>query len=451
MTTETLKCEPHGETTRLTCVDCERPICPKCFVRTQVGLKCGDCAKPAVETPAARSGIRARLPLLVGVAGLLLVVVAGALLWRSDGEATAPVVADPVGAWEARGDLSGIRGTTSAVVLDDGTVLVAGGGVSAIALENVERYDPDAGQWRSAAALEQPRRGHEAVLLPDGQVLVAGGFADGSPLEGVERYDPDADAWTTVAPMGTARLGHSLTLLDDGRVLAAGGAAPGAGGQVRPTDTAEIYDPAADAWEPVSSLGLARFEHTATLLPDGRVLLAGGMTDVDGTLEPVGSAELFDPAAGGFVSTNDLEDPRVNHRAVRLSDGAVLVIGGTGGPRGDTSLASVERFDPRRAEWSDAPPLSRARSAPSATALADGRVLVAGGELVQAGSRRSLTSAEVFAPGEDAWLPAGDMACPRSEHAAVLLGDGRVLALAGDAAFPGQAPSAQSCIDEYQP
>lgn len=94
------------------------------------------------------------------------------------------------------------------------------------------------------------------------------------------------------------------------------------------------------------------------------------------------------------------------------------------------------------------------RTGHSATRLDDGRILVAGGETVRRGERRSLTSGEVFefdrgASGE--WRSAGDMACPRSEQAAVLLGDGSVLVIAGDAAFPGQAPTAQSCVGRYQP
>jgi hypothetical protein len=145
---------------------------------------------------------------------------------------------------------------------------------------------------------------------------------------------------------------------------------------------------------------------------------------------------------------------RSNHAAVLLGDNAVVVSGGLGGEAGDQSLASSEVFDARAGTWTTSAPLGAARSGHTATALDDGRVLVAGGESVQRGSRRSLTSAEVFdfeAGPTGQWGPAGDMSCPRSEQAAVLLPDGSVLVVAGDAAFPGQAPIAQSCTERYVP
>ncbi|HEV2068467.1 MAG TPA: kelch repeat-containing protein, partial [Acidimicrobiales bacterium] len=150
----------------------------------------------------------------------------------------------------------------------------------------------------------------------------------------------------------------------------------------------------------------------------------------------------------------EMAEGRTNHAAALLDDGSVLVAGGAGGENADISLASVEVLNPRQGGWATVASLAEARTGHTATRLDDGRVLVAGGESARRGSRRSLASAEVFAPqatsgGE--WRPAGDMGCPRSEHAAVLLDDGSVLAVAGDAAFPGQAPAAQSCVARYRP
>lgn len=453
MATQTVRCERHGESTRLTCVDCGQPICPKCSVRTEVGLKCEGCAKPAVETPS--TARRSRVPLLLGGVGLVAVVVAGVLLWRSPDVGVAPVAAEPEGTWSQAAELGSIRGTTVALPLGD-TVLVAGGGVGAIPLDAAEIYDPGADEWRTTGTLQQARRGHEGVVLDDGRILIAGGFAEGTVMDTVEVYDPATGSWSSAAPMDSPRLGHTLTLLADGRVLAAGGTGPdgqsGAGGgqTLRPQSSAEVYDPASDSWQSTRPMGAARFEHTATLLGDGRVLIAGGLGPDGDELVALASAEMYDPAAGTFLGTNAMADGRANHSAVALSDGVVLVAGGAGGS-GDSSLATAEIFRVRQGSWEQASALAGARRGATATLLEDGRVLVAGGELVDGGSRRSLDTAEVYEPAANEWAPAGEMSCPRSEHAAVLLPDGDVLVVAGDAAFPGQAPTPQSCADRYRP
>lgn len=456
MATQTVRCERHGESTRLTCVDCGQPICPKCSVRTEVGLKCEACAKPAVATPPVGAR-RSRLPLLLGLAGLAAVAAAAVLLLQLRGGTDAePSTADAVGTWSEVADLSSVRGTTVVLPLADGA-LVAGGGVGAIPLTAAEVYGSEAGEWRSTGGLQQARRGHEGAVLDDGRVLVVGGFAEGEVLRTAEIYDPQTETWSSTEPMAVPRLGHTLTVLGDGRVLAAGGTGPdqqgaaGGGQTLRPQDSAEVYDPGAGTWERVRSMGAARFEHTATLLGDGRILIAGGLGPDGDDLAAQSSTELYDPAAGAFLGTNAMADGRANHAAVALSDHRVLVVGGGGGERGDASLATAEVFDAREGSWEQAAALDGARRGATATRLEDGRVLVAGGELVQGGTRRSLDSAEVYDPDDDVWMSAGTMACPRSEHGAVLLEDGDVLVVAGDAAFPGQAPAAQSCADLYRP
>lgn len=459
MATQTIRCERHGEATRLTCVDCGDPICPKCSVRTEVGLKCEACAKPAVETPSTYPR-RSRLPLVLGVLGLGVIAVAAVLLLRSPEVGIAPSTPDPQGTWTQAAELESIRGTTVALPLGEDGVLVAGGGVGAIPLDAAEIYEPEGDQWQATGTLGQARRGHDGVVLDDGRILVAGGFAEGDVLATAEIYDPAAGSWSPTGEMQTPRLGHTLTVLADGRVLAAGGTSPGGqagagGGQtIRPQSSAELYDPESGTWESAGSMGDPRFEHTATLLGDGRVLVAGGLGDDDSDDEDVvalASAELYDPAADTFLGTNAMADGRANHAAVALADGQVLVLGGGGGARGDSSLATAEVFNARQGSWEQTGALMGARRGATATRLDDGRVLVAGGELVQGGTRRSLDSAELFDPEVGEWVPAGTMSCPRSEHAAVLLPDGDVLVVAGDAAFPGQAPAAQSCADRYRP
>jgi N-acetylneuraminic acid mutarotase len=297
------------------------------------------------------------------------------------------------------------------------------------------------------------------VLLNDGRVFVAGGRdADGEPMASAEIYDPASGQWTMSAPMSIGRIGHSMSILKDGRVLVVGGTSRGpsgaSGGQtIRPDASAEIFDPKTNTWKATGAMRTARFEQTATALPDGKVLIAGGQGPAEGgKLAALSSAELYDPAADGFVSTTNLGEARTNHAAVLLNDGSsVLVVGGNGGPNADVSLASAELFDSRAGSWTRVGPLNGVRTGETATLLADGRVLIAGGERATKGSRTSLATSEVYDPQTREWRSAGNMQCPRSEQAAVLLGDETVLVVAGDAAFPGQNPIAQGCADRYQP
>jgi N-acetylneuraminic acid mutarotase len=364
-----------------------------------------------------------------------------------------------VGTWSPVPDLVSIRGTTTAVVLKDGKALAAGGGVGQIPVAAAELFDPATGVWAQTGALNQARRGHQAVVLGDGRVLVAGGIAEGELLSSAEIYDSGTGRWTTVAPMNTPRLGNTLTLLANGNVLATGGTsadtASGAGGgqTIRPDATAEVYNVAANKWTKTSgTMSTPRFEHSATLLDDGKVLVAGGQgPPISGSSAALATTELYDPAVDSFRKSNDMGDARYNHTALKLPDRTVMVVGGAGGTNGDTSLATAEVFNPGDGSWTSAGALSGSRTGHVAAVFADGRVLVAGGESVTRGNRRSLASAEIFALDKREWRSAGTMNCPRSEAAAALLGDGSVLVVAGDFAAPGQQPDPKGCADRYRP
>ncbi|MGH9284641.1 MAG: kelch repeat-containing protein, partial [Acidimicrobiales bacterium] len=452
MATQTLRCERHGESTRLTCVECNQPICPKCLVRTEVGLKCESCAK-AVAAPAAALALLdrpSRKPLYLGAAGVAVLVVAAVAIFArpgGDGDGIPPPL-PPVGQWVDSTNEAN-AGTTTATALADGRVLVVGGGSGAVVLADARIFDLVTSSWRDTGSLSDARRGHQAVLLADGRVLVTGGRgADApDPITSAEVFDPRTEGWARVGPMGTARLGHSLTVLRDGRALAAGGGNPAS-----PESSAELFNPATGTWSGAGSMNSPRFEHTATLLEnDERVLFVGGIGPITGGAGPQRTTELYVAARGGpgaFLRSNDLTEARSNHTAVGLPDGRVLVAGGVGGPAADLSLATVELFDPKAGAWGIDDPMSITRTGASATLLADGRVLVAGGETVNRGSRRSLDSSEVYA-GAESWRSAGDMGCPRSEHAAVRLGDGSVLAVGGDFIQPGLQPQPKPCAVRY--
>src|SRR6266700_2818024 len=191
-------------------------------------------------------------------------------------------------------------------------------------------------QWEFTGSLHTPRYYHTATLLSDGRVLVIGGatnspetFPDpGTPS--VEAYDPATGTWTVNGSLIGQRLLHTATLLPNGTVVIAGGW-PG-------ITSAELYDPATGTWTVTGSLNTARQGHTATLLANGTVLVAGGMNT--GT---VTSAEIYDPATGNWTPTGSLNVARWRHAAALFSDGRVLV---AGGKNNDGILATAETFDP---------------------------------------------------------------------------------------------------------
>lgn len=453
METVPLVCERDGASTQLTCVDCERPICPSCLIRTEVGLKCATCGAPGPVASAARR----RFPWIL-VVGAALLLTAGGLALVRPGRASKQVPVKPAGSWEDLGLLDANQGTATAVVAG-GSVVVAGGGVGPKATGATTVLDPGTSRWAPAGSMRQPRRGHQAVVLPDGRILVAGGIGAGEILDSAELYNPALRAWTVTGSMGVARLGHSLTVLPGGGVLAAGGTSTS--DAIRPIASAEVYDPGTGRWSPVASMNAARFEHTATLV-DGRVLMAGGLGlrpsgngptagGPEMVTSPLASTERFDPVVRQFLPSGDLRAARSNHAAAVLPDRSVLVVGGVGGQDADRSLASVERFDPGRGTWSRAPNLTQARSGATATGLPDGALLVTGGDAVSGASQRSLASAELLDPAGTTWRPAASMRCPRSEQAAVLGPDGAVVVVGGDALLPGAPPQHQGCTERYRP
>jgi hypothetical protein len=209
-------------------------------------------------------------------------------------------------------------------------------------------------------------------LLANGKVLVVGGDQHGSPLASAELYDPASGTWTATGSLFFARAFHTATLLPNGKVLIVGGfAASGGGGILAST---ELYDPVLRTWAATGNLGVARFEHTATLLPNGKVLVAGGL----GTGGFPGSAELYDPILGTWTATGSLATSRQNHTATLLANGKVLVVGGQlvdgGGP-----LAGADLYDPASGTWTATGSLIAARYDHTATLLFNGQVLVAGG------------------------------------------------------------------------
>jgi N-acetylneuraminic acid mutarotase len=284
------------------------------------------------------------------------------------------------------------------------------------------------GSWSKAAGLITGREEHSATLLPNGNVLIAGGTdGRGKVLASAEVYNPARNRWSPAASMATARFDHTATLLPSGKVLVAGGlVGPDPFGSLT---TTELYDPTTDSWSATAPMIVSRARHTATVLPDGRVLVVGGLTLAlrDGGLFPSQptDAEIYDPQANRWSATAPMGFYRLDHTATRLADGRVLVAGGQGN---GATVNSTEIYDETTNRWISAAPMGVRRSAQAATLLPDGDVLVVGGTGEAPNSLAiSLTSAEIYDPRTNLWVTIASMAGVHVEHTATLLVNKTVL------------------------
>jgi N-acetylneuraminic acid mutarotase len=278
-----------------------------------------------------------------------------------------------------------------------------------------------------------PRAFHTATLLPNGRVLVAGGMNGSGPvMASAELYDPTTGSWSATGAMTTPRRGNTATLLPDGKVLVAGGDNSDGPGSTW-TASAELYDPTTGSWTATGSMATPRAFHTATLLPDGRVLVAGGLNNSNNADAALASAELYDATTGSWTATGSMGTPRAwlsGYTATLLLDGRVLVAGG--GEAGTSAWASAELYDATTGSWTATGTMTTARSGYTATLLPDGRVLVAGG-LDNSNVGGDAASAELYDPTTGSWTATGAMTTPRFYHTATLLPDGRVLVAGGGA------------------
>lgn len=281
------------------------------------------------------------------------------------------------------------------------------------------------GQFGPTGAMTVVRSGQTATLLLDGRVLLAGGSNDNT----AELYDPKTGTFSQTGPMNVVRVrGQTATLLQDGRVLIAGGTDDSLSGN--PLASAELYDPGTGRFVPTGSMVHPRSGHTATLLPDGGVLIVG---DYDPSFNSHATAELYDPITGQFVPTGSPVDPRNGHAATLLQDGRVLLVGGTGtGAYNDPAPASVELYNPTTGRFMPTGSLTTPRwSGHTATLLKDGRVLIDGGD-GSAVQEVPLASAELYDPKTGRFSKTGSMAVARDTQSATLLPDSRVLVVGGD-------------------
>ena len=228
--------------------------------------------------------------------------------------------------------------------------------------------------------------------------------------------------------MSVARSFHSATLMDDGRVLIVGGHSFNFRNSA--LASAEIYDPATESFAPTGGMSVARQEHTATLLPDGRVVVAGGYDDDMDNPTAQSTAEVFDPATGTFAPTGSMASGRGNHTATVLGDGKVLIAGGHSGHPG-ASVASAELYDPSNGTFALTGDMTDARGSHSATLLTNGSVLLAGGFTAFPNTGTTLASAEIYEPSTGSFTSTASMHMARGRHAAASLPSGDVLVAGG--------------------
>ncbi|WP_437647217.1 kelch repeat-containing protein [Sorangium sp. So ce362] len=247
-------------------------------------------------------------------------------------------------------------------------------------------------------------------------------------------------AWVlTSGAMNAARRGHTATLLPSGLVLVAGGWDVRLAEEAFLTlDSAELYDPAADSWSFTGSMNHARGGHTATLLSSGKVLVAGGERPDFHDRISLESAEVYDPETGAWTVVTPMHQLRGGHTATLLPSGEVLVVGGSGDPEAD-----VELYDPEADTWTVPALMDVMRIWHTATLLSSGEVLVAGGTLAS----DTLSSAELYDPEADTWTPTAPMNRARAGHTMTLLPNGEVLVAGGD--YDAHTPSASA--ERYDP
>ncbi len=337
------------------------------------------------------------------------------------------------------------RALHAAVALHDGRIMICGGTSDANVggvLETAEIFDPTAGTFTPTGSMLAARQGHTATVLPHGEVLITGGQKNigfRTALASAEIYDPNSGTFRPTGSMSTAREGHTATLLRDGRVLIAGGSSNG----ITTTSSAEVYNPRTGSFTTISPMNVPREAHTATLLKNGKVLITGGgRGGMPGGYIVYANAEIFDPASNTFSMLNaQMVNDRVGQAAALLDDGRVLLAGGKSGkvlsPFGGGNLFSLaplntaEVFDPETSSFRAVGRMQATHYLGVATKLENGMVLVTGGWNSYGTIIGGQRFADLFDPERNIFSGGADLNVPRLNQTATLMPDGDVMVAGG--------------------
>jgi hypothetical protein len=345
------------------------------------------------------------------------------------------------------GNINYVRNNHVAIAMSDGTVLVAGGyDNSGTAIPHSEIYSPATGQFTKSTSVvngdETYARGNTtAVLLPNGQVIVTGGATTSTTVTAhSEIYTTGKFIPTNSTSNGdliNARSNHTATLLTDGRILIAGGK-NGTTSQAH----SEIYTYALGSFGSSSNLNTGRYQHTATLLPTGQLVVIGGKSGTGA----VQRSELYDPTNATLTNSSLMQIARYAHTATLLPNGKVLIVGGTA--NGTTPVASSELYDPTTQIFTtlSANDLSNPRFGHTATLLANGKVLIVGG--INNNANTTVAQSEIYDPATNKFSITATLNTPRYAHSAILLSNSKVL-ISGGLSNGGVAEIAQSEV--YDP
>lgn len=336
------------------------------------------------------------------------------------------VAAQSAGTWAYTGNLNAGRTYHTATTLENGLVLIVGGTSAALGsggLASAELYNPSTGKFTATGSLHTARYLHTATLLNNGEVLVVGGLdPNGNPVGSAELYNPSTGTFSVTGPLNVARWVHSATLLNNGEVLIAGG--DGGVYQYGNDDalaSAELYNPVAGVFTTTGSLNIAREYHSATLLTNGSVLIAGGI----GTNESsIVASEIYSPTSASFAEGGNLSQDPSGQAAVLLNGGNVLIAGGNVGGISELYTTSTGLFSSTGVEGAGNFSLG-------GVILTNGTVLVAGGFNWVGRSQVNEATAGLYTASNGTFASTGSLKVARRLPPLVLLSNGKVLATGG--------------------
>ena len=348
------------------------------------------------------------------------------------------------GTWVQRGKvLSTSRALPAVVHLPGGVVMLLGGGSGSIlsgsGLATTELYDPNRQSWKPGPKMASARGLLTATLLKNGKILVVGGANSVGVLKTCELYDPKTNKFSPTGSLSVPRAGHTASLLPDGRVLIAGGlsdisnALKAIGSMKKST---EIYNPKTGTFSKGPNMSRERIAHTASTLPDGTILLAGGIS-LNGFFRLPGMTnrcEIFDAKTNRFRGAASLPFSIAAHSQITLKSGRILVVGGARSSLLITDakpMKDVARYDPASGKWARMPSLAIARTLPSLAQLSNGKILVIGGAQGTLDKPTATASCEFFDPKTPKFSPAASLGISRAGSPALSLSEGQIFVVGG--------------------